>query len=129
MKIEDTIYSYLSTHASLIAYVGTDIYPADMVPQDRAGPYIAHNIAYREKIYTHGGFSGVSIYSIQFSVYAATKDLAATIAGVLATVLEAWRTANPTEIGYAMQQDESDGWDDGKERYYYEQTYNIFYRE
>lgn len=129
MKFEDAIASYFKTCADLTAQVGANIYPGDKVPQDQPAPYIAHNIYDRDKIYTHSGYSGVCTYSIQFNAYAETKDQAAVIAGLLAGALEEWRKASPTSIGFVTQEGESDGWDSSKELYYYDQDYDIFYRE
>lgn len=127
MSFESTLYSYLSGYGGLTAYVGNRIYP-DKEPQTAEAPAIRFLEVYREKLYSHSGYTTSNIYSIQISTYAATKDSAITIAAQVAAAMEAW-TAASANVGHCFQEGESGTWLDGLDLYCIDQDYQVFYND
>jgi hypothetical protein len=129
MSFVDDLYTRLSGYTGLSAYVGDKIYPANNVAQSVVDPYIAHFKVHREKIYTHNGYSGTSIYSIQLSVFAATKDQSELIAAQVVAAMEGWPAADKNKIGFVFQEGEGDGWDQDRLLYFVDLDFSIFYQD
>ena len=122
---DDTLFTYLSGHAGLSALVGDKIYP-DQVPQKVEAPYVCFYEIYREKIYSHQGYSNSGIYSIQITCSASTKIEARAIADQIAAAMEAW-TAASDQIGHVFQEGENAGWEDSRGLYYIDLDFDVFY--
>jgi len=127
VRFVDVLYSYLSAYAGLVALVGDAIHP-NVVPQDTPPPYVAMDETNRNKIYTHGGYCGSSIFTYQLSSYAVTKDAVELIAQQIANAMAAWR-ASSVNIGFAIEIAESDAYEVEPDLYRIDLDYRIFYNE
>ena len=128
MALEYTLPAYLMAHAGLSALVGDKVYP-DMEPQNVEQPYVCFEVISREKLYTHDGYTTTSIYSLQVSTYAASKDDAIEIAAQVFAAMDAWPTAAPDNVGFCVQEGEGGIWVEGIDLYCIDQDYAIFYNE
>ena len=128
-RFRDVLYSYLSSYAGLTALVENKIYPADRIPQGTVAPYIPHKEVSRERLMTHQGPAGASIYSQQISVYAATDDAAGVIADQVLAAVEAWPAAD-SKMGYAHLDNETDAtWVEELSLYCIDMDFEIFYED
>lgn len=127
MSFESDLYTYLSGYTGLTDLVDDKIYP-DHEPQTVAAPYLCFEEVYREKLYSHVGYTTSNIYSIKVSTYAKTKDSALAIALQVATAMDAWPAAS-TKVGHSFQEGQNGAWQDGLDSYCVDQDYQVFYND
>jgi len=127
MIFEDALFAQLNGFAGLAALVGTEIYP-DHVPQQAAAPYLMYFEVYREKNYVFSGYNGTSIFSVQISVYAPTKNQVRAIADQVSLALAAWPSTS-SQVGFAIQDNEVSVWREDLELYEIDLDFDVFFTD
>ncbi len=69
MSIEKALYGYMSGHASIIAQVGTRVYP-EVAPEDTIYPFITFNVTSEAHDHSMDGATGMANPRIQIDVWA-----------------------------------------------------------
>jgi hypothetical protein len=85
--ITDGVYAYLSTHATIIAAVGTRIY-GGCLPQDCAMPCILFTVVVVSPLSKLHGTAVLDRTLLQFDIYASDYEGARSLAATLRSVLE-----------------------------------------
>jgi hypothetical protein len=103
-SLESVLNTYLTSQTDLTALVEDQIYYNE-AEQEAQRPYIVIKEDGREKNYTHQGYHGWSIYSMEFAIYADSTTSAREVAVQLETALDSWHSANSLIQG-AFQREE-----------------------
>jgi len=129
VRFRDALQAYLISCAGLTALVDDRIYPANKIPQDVVPAYVPHKELDRDRLVSHSGPSGASIYTQQISVGANTADEAGLIADQITAAIDAWRAVDP-KIGHAFLINETDAvWIEDLKLYFIDQEYSVFYQD
>ena len=111
MKIEEALYSYLSSHSGLTNLVGNRIYPM-ILPQNTALPAVSYQriSAIRER--SHEGPSGLAHPRFQFSCWGDTYKQVKDVAEQIRFALDGYKgIMNEVHIDAIYIEDDRDVYD------------------
>jgi len=100
--MEAAVRAHLIADSAVAALAGTRIYP-NVLPQGVAYPAIRYQRIDTPRVYTKGGYTGLSRPRLQIDCYAPTKKAAADLAAAVRTAMERYPRA--------VCENESDGYE------------------
>lgn len=112
MELEVALYTYLSTHAGLIALTSTRIYPDDL-PQSPTYPAVVFNMISGPRVHAMGSDPGLTYPRYEFTCWGSTKASARAVALQVIAALQDYTGTMGGAGGVTIQriflEDESDG--------------------
>ena len=129
MTIEEALDTYLQSNTDLTELIGTRLYPKKL-PQKPTLPAVVYHRISGPREHSMDGSSGLAHPRFQFDMYGRTYAAAKDVSDKMRLALDAFKgTIGGVDINGAFLEDDSDGYDDDLEIYWFQADYEIWHNE